>query len=390
MNQRFTIDGSDALEQRLDSICREVSHQVQRIVPPSKLEGLVLGGGYGRGEGGVLKTDNGDELYNDLEIYVFLRGNRLLNSRRYERALNILAHHLSLNNGLHIEFKCDSLQRLKRSPISMFTYDLVAGHHVVSGEPEIFHDCGHHLDARGIPLSEATRLLFNRCSGLLLVREKLSTRSGNRPGSQQLSGEDSDFIGRNLAKAQLALGDAILAVQGKYHWSCRERNRRLSQLSLSEPLADFAKIKKHHDSGVAFKLHPWHGWIGEHEFEGLHRELSRLSSELWLWLESIRLQEPFFTPRDYSLYGPSKCPESPAWRNFLLNLKTFGLKAMNDTLAWRYPRERLFNALTLLLWEPETPAEPMIQSLLQKQLHTAASDWAGWVAAYKNLWPGYG
>jgi len=63
---------------------------------------------------------------------------------------------------------------------------------------------------------------------------------------------------------------------------------------------------------------------------------------------------------------------------------------MHDAFAWRYPRERLLNALPLLLWESETAPEPIVQRLLQKQLQTAASDWAGWVAAYKNLWPTYG
>jgi len=52
--------------------------------------------------------------------------------------------------------------------------------------------------------------------------------------------------------------------------------------------------------------------------------------------------------------------------------------------------ERLFNALPLLLWEAEASTEPTMRRLLQKQLHTAASDWAGWVAAYKNIWPNYG
>jgi hypothetical protein len=74
----------------------------------------------------------------------------------------------------------------------------------------------------------------------------------------------------------------------------------------------------------------------------------------------------------------------------LLNLKTFGLRVISDALAWRYPRERLFNALTLLLWEPQAEAEPAMRRLLQKQLHTTASDWSGWVAAYKNIWPNYG
>src|SRR5262252_2852089 len=102
MNKRFTIDGSDCLEQRLDSLCGEVGRGVSGIVPVSKLEGLVLGGGYGRGEGGVLNTDFGDEPYNDLEFYVFLHGNRLLNQRRFGQALNHLAEQLSLDAGIHV------------------------------------------------------------------------------------------------------------------------------------------------------------------------------------------------------------------------------------------------------------------------------------------------
>ena len=78
------------------------------------------------------------------------------------------------------------------------------------------------------------------------------------------------------------------------------------------------------------------------------------------------------------------------WRNCLLNLRTFGFKVIKDALAWRYPRERLLNALPLLLWESDAPAEPTLQRLIQKQLQTRASDWVGCVAAYNNIWPTYG
>lgn len=382
MSTRFTIDGSDKLEQSLDSICGEVAQGVRQVIPALKLDGLVLGGGYGRGEGGVLRTQNSDAPYNDVEYYVFLRGNRLLNERRYRPALNELGERLSADSGIHIEFKCDSIRRLRHSPVSMFTYDLVVGHRIILGNPDLFLGCEHHLNAANIPLSEATRLLFNRCTGLLLVREKFSQQPRHSSG-------DADFIGRNLAKAQLALGDAVLGAFGRYHWSCRERNRRLMQLSVSEPPPALVKIRQHHDIGVAFKLHPQRTIGSADAFDALNRELSHLALQLWLWLESIRLQEPFFSPRDYCLHRANKCPGSSALRNCLLNLRTFGLRALNDALKWRYPRERLFNALPLLLWDDQ-PVEPAIQRLLQKQLHTAASDWAGWLAAYKNIWPSYG
>ena len=59
-----------------------VAAAVRSFIPENRLEAVVLGGGYGRGEGGVLKTEAGDRFYNDLEFYVFVQGPRLLNDAR--------------------------------------------------------------------------------------------------------------------------------------------------------------------------------------------------------------------------------------------------------------------------------------------------------------------
>ena len=126
VNARFTLDGSDALESKLAQICRKVLEAVQALIPSTVLEALVLGGGYGRGQGGVLKTNSGDQPYNDLEFYVFIRGNVLLNERRYRGALQALGGRHSQEANLHIEFKVYSVEKLRRGAISMFTYDLVA------------------------------------------------------------------------------------------------------------------------------------------------------------------------------------------------------------------------------------------------------------------------
>src|SRR5690242_2406517 len=84
-NKRFTRDGSSAFERELRETCAWILQEVQAVVPAAKLEGMVLGGGYGRGEGGVLQTADSERSYNDLEFYVFTRGPRLLNERAYGR-----------------------------------------------------------------------------------------------------------------------------------------------------------------------------------------------------------------------------------------------------------------------------------------------------------------
>ncbi|MEY2466177.1 MAG: hypothetical protein QOD03_698 [Verrucomicrobiota bacterium] len=437
--QRFTLDGNDALEKRLDQLCQKVLAEVQSLIPSHKLEALVLGGGYGRGQGGVLKTADGDQSYNDLEFYVFLRGNRVLNERRYHRALQQLGERISPEAGLHVEFKVDSLARLRKSPVTMFSYDLVSGHRVlwtgaknekhrtsniehptpneanadnldversmlnVRCSPP-FSNCKHHLDAGNIPLSEATRLLFNRCTGLLLAKELLNTA--------HLTTEQADFIGRNLAKAQLALGDTVLCALGQYHWSCLERRERLKQLALNwnteHPLGQFhdpilkngpsessafqspswfTEVRKHHAAGVEFKLHPQQILKSLEEFQEEHRELSALALKIWLWIENRRLNQQFSSAHDYAFNPIAKCNGTPVWRNLLLNVKTFGVPSLFGGLSNRYPRERLLNSLALLLWDE--PKDLRVRRHLQNQLRTTASDWQSFVTAYKSVWPSF-
>lgn len=385
MSSRFTLDGSANLESELASACDSVCSAVREQIPPNTLEAIVLAGGYGRGEGGVCRSADGDRPYNDLEFYVFLRGNRLWNQRRYVRFLGDLSDRLSRDAAVHIELKLDSLRRLRHSPVSMFSYDLVSRHRVVWPSPgssraqSFFEGCDRHLNASQIPLSEATRLLFNRCTGLWLARELL--RSGELMPGQR------DFIGRNIAKLQLALGDVVLTAERAYHWSCLERRDRFQRLKSPHDLPHADDLRRHHMAGVEFKLHPSRVCKSSAEFHLDYQEISRLALRLWLWLENKRLNRSFSTAFEYASSPIPKCGGSPAWRNLALNAITFGPTAAFDFMAFRYPRERLLNALTLLLWGDDAPDAAGLQKCLQQQLRTHSSEGPRLAQAYKALWP---
>jgi hypothetical protein len=343
---------------------------------------IVLAGGYGRGQGGVLKTETGDQPYNDLEFYVFLHGNGLLNDGRFREPLNHLGEALSATARLHVEFKVEARERLRNSPVSMFSYDLLSGHRIILGPSELFAGCAHHLRAENIDASEATRLLFNRCTGLLLVEQLLRQSA--------LTDEQADFAGRNLAKAQLAFGDALLTVFGQYHWSVLERQQRLQKLALNETLPWLNDIRRQHQRGVEFKLHPRRVGNSPDSLRTDHRQTAGLALDLWLWLESKRLHFKFKTPHEYAFHGGQKCAGTRGPRNFLLNLRTFGIRAALDPMAARYPRERLFNALALLLWNGEAAQDRQVRRHLRRQLHSNGADWESFVAAYKQIWARYG
>lgn len=377
LTNRFTLDGSTELETQLSEICHKVKESIAQVIPPERFELLLLGGGYGRGEGGVLRTEEGDRPYNDLEFYLFLHGPALLMQKLYGGKIHQLAEHLSFSAGVEIEVKIISLAKLQRSPVTMFYYDLLSGHKCLHGDEELLKNCLHHRAAHRIPLYEATRLLMNRCSGLLFSAEKLA-----RP---QFGEAEADFVFRNISKAKLALGDVILAARGEYHWSCRERHKRLAKLEL-HPELPLEEITIFHREGVDFKLRPTQSTAPREELKSLHGEVAGLSASVWLWLESRRLKTTFRTIRDYALNPQCKCPETLKFKNALINWKEFGVGSVFGPHSGYYPRERLLTTLPLLLWEPKTTTDPALLNKIQTELRTDAIDFGRLVAAYETIW----
>ncbi len=374
---RFTPQGSPALEQHLHQVCGQVRDGVCRLVPGSTRLGLLLGGGYGRGEGGVLVTPEGDRPYNDLEFYLIVPGNGLLTERRYKPALHHLGEELTPAAGIEVEFKILGIERLRQRGPSMFTYDLVLGHHWLLGDDSLLAGCEAHRDASQIPLAEATRLLMNRCSGLLFSARRLSR--------SDFTSDDADFIGRNLAKAQLALGDAVLTALGLYHWSCRERHRRLVALPHSDlPVAP--NLIAAHAAGVEFKFHPVRSSESRADLSLRHRILAASAAQVWLWIEARRLGISHADPVGYALHPADKCPETAAWRNRLVNARAFGPAIALSPSGARHPRERLLRAVSLLLWSPAALTDPAQHSALRRWLRAEPDSMAGWIDAYQGFW----
>lgn len=370
-HHRFTQDGSDALEKRLEDTCQEIVHDVSTFIPSHAIKALVLAGGYGRGEGGVLRTDDGDLPYNDLEFFLFLRGVARINEKRYGTAIHALEKKMTDKLGIDVEFKIASLEGFRNGPTTMFAYDLVEGHRVLMGDVDLFSSCDHHRVAAKIPHHEVTRLLMNRCSGLLFAKQRLLR--GN------LSEMDADFVYRNICKAKLALGDALLAMNGNYHWSCRERHLRLQ--SLENPHLPMQELRTLHQEGVAFKLHPTRVSLPHAECIALHEKVAHLAWTVFQHVEMMRLEKNILTPLDYTREY-NKCPETSPWKNALIRLRTFGLSGWGQGHSFRYPREALFHALVVLLWSPGD----LNVEWCSRQFVTRVQNWDDAVNAYQSLW----
>ena len=371
---RFTLNGSAALEHHLARVCKEVAAGVARIIPRAELEGIVLGGGYGRGEGGVLETAQEDRPYNDLEFYVFVRGHPWLSTRRYANALHDLGAELGDLAGVELEFKITSVAKLRHSPRNLFDHDLLMGHRWLLGDDRLLAGCEYHREAAKLPLSEATRLLMNRCSGLLFAREKLDG---------PWAAEDADFVCRNIAKTELAVGDAVLIAFGKYHWSCLERGRRLSALASKKDLPWIQEVRRRHAEGIHFKLQPYQSQLSGAALEKQLRSVNSLALKAWLWLENRRLGCEFRSAAEYAASAVDKWPGAHPWRNRLANANVFGPRALLAPRNQRHPRERILNALVLLLWMRAETSGHLISKVRRELLLSGPEPL---IPAYRERW----
>ena len=339
-----------------------------------KVAFLLLAGGYGRGEGGVFRASDAapPELYNDLEFYLVLRDASAAGEARHW--CHAESHRGEEAAGIEVEFKILTLAELQDASPSIFYYDLLAAHHLVWGDAALVEALpGRLRDPALIPAHEATRLLFNRGTGLYFCKRQFAG-SGERL--------DSGFIERNHAKARLALADAVLALNGRHHHSCRVRHERLA-----EPLArtppNWSQLVAWHEGAVEFKLHPRHEHPPHEILIQRQNELTAAWTLVFLWLESIRLGQAFRTVEDYAASKRRLFPEFPPMRNWLLHLRD-RLRRGRPPRGWfDYPRAALQRALTLLL-QPDT--DRRVHRLLALPPTASADDIH---AAYRRWWSFY-
>lgn len=242
MTRPCTMIPSAELEAQLETVLAGIASGIGSLGLPS-LEAVVLGGGYGRGEGGVLHTPQGDRFYNDLDFFVFASGADASGLHRIDSALKGISEQWERKLGIAVDFgPAKNLEKLGGVAETLMFQELLHGWRPVWGNIDLAKWIPS-LEPAEIPLTEAVRLLLNRGMGLVFAGEYL--RSGK---------DDPDFIVRNMNKAVLGSGDALLIDAGSYRWRCSERAETFRALSERENLpGEYAGL---YERAVRYKMEP--------------------------------------------------------------------------------------------------------------------------------------
>ena len=185
----------------------------------SAIRAVALGGGYGRGEGGA--TPDGMP-YNDMDFFVVMNGKKP--SPELRRLLDAISAEWRGKLAIDIDFCCvKSLKALCKEADTLMIQELFAGSRIIFGDEHVFDNAPRRPFSE-LPWTEAARLLLNRGAGLLFARQRASDPA------------EEDFVRRNLHKAALGCGDAILVVHHDYRTSGTERLEALRKYREAQTL----------------------------------------------------------------------------------------------------------------------------------------------------------
>ncbi len=327
---RYTRTGSAAFETMLDHTLKALGQGIASAMGPDCLA-VILGGGYGRGEGACVLRNGSEMPYNDFDLFVVTK-----------RAMDIpeSVHMMTKEYEARLGIEVDVGKPLEQSRLSTLGHelmwqDLLEGHKVLFGDASILTAAMPGNLVENLPPVEALRLLLNRGSGLLqaIIEERRKPRI-----------EDEDFIRRNYQKCALSLGDALLIARSVYRPPLLHRRREVSRLkAVPSP-----KIAGLYERAAEFKVNP----DASHP-QPTADELCEMAC-LWvlvlLDVEQTRTGFPFKTA---DAYRKNHFIREKSQHRLAMIPRNLVKQARLGHLCWRYPREQLYGVLGILLADPK-------------------------------------
>ena len=238
---RFVAGDAPELDRALADALAAIGSEIDAMRIPS-LAGVVLGGGYGRGEGGLREYKDESvkckvegmpvaecRLSNDLDFFAITKeGATDADAASVAKALEPLSRRWSERLGIDVDFMGRTPWRLRHDQERLMVQELVHGYVDVAGEKgEVLFAGIERREPSDLPWMEAARLLMNRGMGLLFAKCKIENgkcKVDGLPNADcRMSDADIDFVNRNINKCILGAGDAFLISRGLYRWRATER-----------------------------------------------------------------------------------------------------------------------------------------------------------------------
>jgi hypothetical protein len=281
---------------------------------------------------------------------------------------------------VEVDFALLREERLPSAEYSLMNAEMIWGHRVVAGDPEVL-GAMPSMPFSGLPPGEFTRLMLNRGALLLMNQKRLA-------GGSPLGAGEQEVFFKYLFKAVLACGDARLAGNGRYHPSYVRKQDLLRSMDW-DGKGQFADL---YGEAWEAKFRPDYGRYAGEDAAAWQKRIVAVWLDTLLWFEQGRAGNDIAGWERYCSPSVPKGQGGRSWgglRNAAITLRDFGLKEAVRRPRWslRYPRERLISALPLLLVSAGGKGIPA--ALAEALSVPSGTSWTEAVQAFLRLWRRY-
>jgi len=197
----YTVQKNSLMDQQVDLDLQVITDHLKAEF--EDMVGLVLVGGFGRGEGGLILQNGQYRPENDYDFEMIT--NETVDAKKLHQIERQLAQKLDVK-WVHIESR--KKQSLPHLPFTQYIYDLKYGGRVIYGPKDLLQAIPS-MSNSAMPLCEGEKLLHTRLWCFLgAYTADFETREPTK--------EETSFLISQMSKALLAICDAHLMLRGDY------------------------------------------------------------------------------------------------------------------------------------------------------------------------------
>ncbi|NQV18759.1 MAG: hypothetical protein HQ534_09480 [Armatimonadetes bacterium] len=302
---KFTVRGSEDVEKKIMEIMKEVAFIIESQINPNNFTALIMLGGYGRGEGGVVIFDGKEYPHNNFDFLLITRN--LNKKKQNDLKKKIYPKLIPLNRKIktQIDLGIVNASNLKHTANRIIWYDMRFGHKTILGD-ENFVPSLRRFRLQTIPKWDARNLLVNR--GTLMIINELLLKKKN------LDNDVRKLIIKHINKAIIGYGDALLFFLNDYNWSYVEKQKRMQ--NRNDVSEDFKKI---YDKAMEFRFQPKYENYMRYDYIRWMEELKSHFEYIHKYCEAQHLGKPEIDWNEYPEIAFKRAffERSPSVREFL-------------------------------------------------------------------------
>jgi hypothetical protein len=281
-NQQLTYYHNQETEDFLHTVLSESAGIFKDLFSQQQTAALILIGGYGRGEGGIVEEDGVYHPHNNLDLLYIHNGS--LKAEKVEEA-NSKLQDISKKYGIGIDMSAINKEKLLRLDGLVVGYDMRYGHRTLLGDSTFLKE-HKAFSLYNIDPADIRQLLVNRGTLLLINRVLLNKES--------LSKDEKKLIIKHAVKAIIGYGDALLYFHDAYHWSYAQKQTNMLKLEGIDK-----EVKDLYSEAILFRFKPDYTTYLKKDLHAWNDELIRILSSIHLACEKINLSEPDLTWDNY-------------------------------------------------------------------------------------------